>query len=170
MDKEKKGLEEKVGEVPQQTPQRSELSLSQKVARFLKNYAIDTSAKIAMWSPYMAALEASPLVGLDLDTILKVRGTSAIVDTLAARAYGKVLDWTRKTFNADKSALRSYTVDTATMIAYYGTLYAGYLKAMGADSEKILKAEGVGALAAIIGAKAFGTGLNKWRKKFGYQK
>ena len=62
----------------------------------VRNYMIDTSAKVGFYAPIMAAMEAYN--GLDGEQILKSRATAALIDVGLARVYGKTLDKTRKIF------------------------------------------------------------------------
>ena len=135
----------------------------------VRNYAIDTAAKLSCYAPVMATVEAG--MGLDANQIMRSRAMSAVVDLVIARGYGKVLDYTRKKFHAEKSELRSYLADTSAMIGTYVPAYTGILAANGADLTQI----GCGAAmcAAIIAATARPYAkyvLNKFRKAFGYAK
>ena len=99
-------IEREAEEIPEQ------ISLRDKLAYGVRNYLIDTSAKVGCYAPVMAAMEAYN--GLDGEQILQSRATAALIDVGVARVYGKTLDKTRKWFNAEKSKIRSYLVDTGT--------------------------------------------------------
>jgi len=135
----------------------------------VRNYAIDTTAKLSCYAPMMATVEAG--MGLDAEQIVKSRAMSAIVDLGAARICGKVMDYTRKKFHAEKGGLRSYLADTIAMIGTYVPTYAGILAANGADINQI--GCGAGICAGIIAATARPYGkyvLDSFRKALGYTK
>lgn len=142
-------------------------SWSQKLKDFGRNYAIDTSAKVACFAPFMASMEAYN--GLDADQILSARVMSVVVDVGVARVYGKARDIVRDKVNADKSPIRSYLADTLTMIGVYSPVYAGILAVSGAEPEQIGAALVMGAGIAAVIARPFGKYvLEPMRKKFGY--
>jgi hypothetical protein len=92
----------------------------------LKNYLVDTTAKVGTYALPMVIMEASK--GMDFDEILQSRTTVALADSVLARIYGKSLNYTRKKFNPEnKQGIRGYLVDTSTMLAIYVPAYAGIL-------------------------------------------
>ena len=163
-------LENKIETIEREAEETPEqLSLRDKLVYGARNYLIDTSAKVGCYAPIMAAMEAYN--GLDGEQILQSRATAALIDVGVARVYGKTLDKTRKLFKAEKSKLRSYLVDTATMVGVYSPVYAGILAATGADAKQIGGALLMGAGIAAVTARPFGKYvLNNWRKMWGYKK
>ncbi|MGV8141263.1 MAG: L-alanine exporter AlaE [Candidatus Woesearchaeota archaeon] len=137
----------------------------------VKNYIIDTSAKVGSYAPIMATMEACN--GLEGDQILQSRLTAAAVDSVVARVYGKTLDYVRQKLHAEpeKRSFKNYLIDTATMIGVYTPVYAGILYAAGADSKQILGAITMGAGFAAVTARPYAKYiLGPWRKKLGYKK
>jgi hypothetical protein len=136
----------------------------------LRNYAIDTSAKVVSYAPIMATMEAYN--GLDGDQILQSRLTAAAIDSVVARVYGKTLDYVRQKFKAEpeKRSLKNYIIDTTTMIGIYTPVYAGILYAAGADTKQVLSAIVMGAGIAAVTARPYAKYiLGPWRKKCGYK-
>lgn len=149
-------------------PQESR-SLAEMIKRSIRNYAIDTTAKVGCYAPVMATMEYYN--GLNGEQILQSRVTAALVDAGIARIYGKTLDKTRTLFKAEKNGWRSYVVDTATMIGVYSPVYAGILAAAGADAKQIGGALLMGAAIAAVTARPFGKYvLNNWRIMWGYKR
>lgn len=133
----------------------------------VRNYAIDTAAKLSFYAPMMATVEAG--MGLDAGQIMRSRAMSAIVDLGAARICGKVMNYTRKRFHAEKSRLRSYLADTTAMIGTYVPTYMGILAANGASLEQIGCGAGMCALSIAATARPYGKYvLDRFRKAFGY--
>lgn len=98
-----------------------------KLSNGLKNYLVDTSAKVGTYVIPMALMEASR--SLNLNEIIQSRTSVALIDAITARIYGKSLNYTRKKFNPElKVGFRGYIVDTSTMLAVYVPIYAGILK------------------------------------------
>lgn len=162
-------LENKLEQTIEREEKPAQLSFRNRLNYSIRNYLIDTSAKVGCYAPIMAAMEAYN--GLDVEQILQSRATAALIDFGVARVYGKTLDKTRKVFNAERSKLRSYLVDTATMVGVYSPVYAGILAAAGADAKQIGGALLMGAGIAAITARPFGKYvLNNWRKFWGYKK
>jgi hypothetical protein len=136
----------------------------------MRNYLIDTSAKIASYAPVMAAMEACD--GLDGKQILQSRLSAALVDTVVARAYGKTLDYVYHKFNANphEGGIRNYLIDTVTMVGVYTPVYAGILCAAGASGHQIGTALLMGAGIAAITAKPYAKYiLRPWRKLCKYK-
>jgi len=74
----------------------SERSRWQKTKDLGRNWAIDTATKTVGYAPFMAILEACH--GNDVGEILDLRAKSALVDSVAAKAYTFVADYAdRKT-------------------------------------------------------------------------
>jgi len=140
-----------------------------KLEMTVKDYAIDTSAKILFYAPVMAVMEAYN--GLNSDQIIQSRISAAVVDVGVARIYGKTLDSVRSKFHikSDSTGSKAYAVDTITMIGIYTPVYAGILAAAGADEKQIGYSLSMGAIIAAITARPFGKYvLNKWRNLLGY--
>ena len=113
-----KNLEEKV---------ENSFSWKSKIGNGIKNYLVDTTAKVGTYAIPMGSMEASK--GMDFNEILQSRTTVALADSVLARIYGKSLNYTRKKFNPEnKQGMRGYLVDTSTMLAVYVPAYAGILK------------------------------------------
>ena len=162
-------LENKIGNIGREEERPEQLSLNDRLKYRVRTYLIDTSAKVGCYAPVMAAMEAYN--GLDGEQILQSRATAALIDVGVARIYGKTLDKTRKILNAERSKLRSYLVDTATMVGVYTPVYASILAAAGADAKQIGGALLMGAGIAAVTARPFGKYvLNNWRKFWGYKK
>lgn len=145
-------------------------SLSEKVRQGIKNYAIDTTAKVGCYAPVMAAMEAYN--GLDGEQILQSRATAALVDTGVARVYTKTADYFFKKFNVDikKGGLKGWALDTVAMVGVYTPVYAGILAATGADAKQIGASLLMGAGIAATTSRPFRKyALMPWRKLWGYK-
>lgn len=127
-----------------------------------EKYLIDTSAKIIVFTPLMATLEAYK--GLELTQIIESRAGMALIDLGAARVYTKLRDKIKEKVEP-KNRVSEYLVNTLPMIAVYSPIYAGLLAASGAsyDQGKALLISGtiIVALTAQPFAKYF---LIPWRK------
>jgi hypothetical protein len=137
-------------------------SLLEKIKVGIENYLIDTSARLAIYTPLMSVMEAS--CGLDSNQIIRQRAASVVIDFFVGRIYGKTLSFVRKKVKP-KSWLGNYFVDTMSMIGVYSPVYVGMLAANGATSQQIkialVKATLIGMLTARPFAKYV---LNRWRK------
>ncbi|MFA6073438.1 MAG: hypothetical protein WC758_04960 [Candidatus Woesearchaeota archaeon] len=134
------------------------------IKREVKAYLVDTSAKVGTYVIPMGVIEASR--GLSLEQIIQSRTSVALADAVLGRAYGKLLNYTRKKCNTEeKKGLKSYLVDTATMLAVYDPAYMLILKSTGADWNQIESATlfltGILALTARPFSKYI---LDNWRK------
>lgn len=144
-------------------------NLEQKIRQGIRNYAIDTSAKVLAYAPIMASMEA--FNGLDKEQILQSRLSAAIVDAGVARVYGKVRDYVRDKFNIENSPIKSYLADTISMIGVYSPVYACILATAGADIKQISSALLMGAGIAALTACPYGKHiLTPFRNKMGYKK
>lgn len=133
------------------------------VSNSIKNYLIDTSAKVGAYALPMALMESCN--GLDASQVLASRATAAVVDAGVARIYGKARDFVRNKVHAEKSAVRSYLADTLTMIATYTPVYAAILKANGATNEQTAYSLVMGAGIAALTARPYGKYiLEPWRR------
>ncbi len=130
----------------------------------LKNYLVDTSAKVGTYALPMAAMEASQ--GLELDQIIQSRTSVALIDAVAAIIYGKSLNYARKKLNPEKKGgIRGYLVDTLTMIGVYAPIYAGILYSTGAENEQVASATGILCGILALTARPFSKYiLDPWRK------
>jgi len=99
-------------------------------------YLVDTSAKVGTYMVPMGLMEAYN--GLDLGQIIQSRTSVALADMFLGRIYGRALNYTRKKFKTEgKKGLKSYLVDTGTMLAVYDPAYATILAGTGANLEQI---------------------------------
>ncbi len=90
-------LESRIGEKP---------SFYERAEAGVKNWAIDTSAKVGCYAPLMGAMEAYN--GLEGDQILQSRATAALIDIGAARVYTRTADYLEeKTKTLDKPMARN---------------------------------------------------------------
>jgi len=135
--------------------------------REVKAYFVDTSAKVGTYAIPMALMEASR--GLDLEQIVQSRTTVALADAVLSRIYGKALNYTREKFGTEgKTGMKSYLVDTVTMLAVYDPAYALILQSCGADSEQTASAVGLLSVILALTARPFGKYvLDNWRKYWG---
>jgi hypothetical protein len=136
-----------------------------------QNWAIDTSAKVLTYAPLMGAMEAYN--GLEAEQILKSRAAAAVVDGAVARVYTKTADYLSDKFNVDlkNGGIKGWALDTAAMIGVYTPVYAGILKASGADNQQTVSALLMGAGIAALTSKPFRKyALMPWRNLCGYQK
>lgn len=139
-------------------------TLESKLFNGLKNYLVDTSAKVGTYVLPMAAMEASQ--GLEVDQIIQSRTSVALIDAIAARIYGKSLNYTRQKLNPEKrGGIRGYIVDTSTMMAVYAPIYAGILYSTGAENKQIASATGILCIILALTARPFSKYiLDPWRK------
>ena len=132
-----------------------------------KNWLVDTSAKVGAYAVPMGIMEASR--GLSLEQILQSRASVALADAVLGRIYGKTLNYTRKKFGTEgKTGIKSYLVDTATMLAVYDPAYALILEGCGADYDQIQSATAILSVILVCTERPFGKYiLNNWRKNWG---
>ena len=135
--------------------------------REVKGYLVDTSAKVGTYALPMGLMEASR--GLSLEQVLQSRASVALADAILGRIYGKALNYTRKKFGTEgKTGLKSYLVDTVTMLAVYDPAYVLILDTCGADSEQIKSATVILSVILAITARPFSKYiLDNWRKYWG---
>jgi hypothetical protein len=164
-------LEEKLSkETELEESDRAKSSLYEKAKYAGKNWAIDTSAKIAVFAPLMGAMEAYN--GLDAEQIVGARATSALVDTFVARAYTKTADYLCKKLSVDpkKGGIKAWAIDTASMIGTYAPVYTGILYANGANHDQVISANVMAAAIATITSRPFRKYvLFPWRKFCGFK-
>lgn len=145
-------------------------SLADRVKDSVKNYLIDTSAKVGCYAPIMAAMEAYN--GLDGDQILQSRATAALVDTAVARVYTKTADYLSKKYdvNLKDGGIKGWALDTTAMVGVYTPVYAGILAAAGADAKQIAYSLTMGAIIAACTSRPFRKyTLMPWRKLCRYK-
>ncbi len=135
--------------------------------REVKAYFVDTSAKVGTYAIPMGLMEASR--GLSLEQILQSRASVALADAVLGRIYGKALNYTRKKFGTEgKIGIKSYLVDTATMLAVYDPAYALILESCGADCDQIKSATVFLSVILALTARPFSKYiLDNWRKCWG---
>ena len=170
------------------------------IAYGVKNWAIDTSAKVVCYAPVMAAMEGYN--GLNSEQIIKSRLSAALTDAVVARVYTKTADYaedkTRKltpglsrayiklnnclagdklNFNEKKKIysnienIRNYSTDTCSMIGVYTPVYAGILYYAGADLNQMVSSLTAGAIIAAATSRPFRKyALKPWRKVCKYKK
>jgi len=149
--------------------ENSNASLCTRVKHSLKNWAIDTSAKAAVYTPMLATIEASQ--GLDTEQIIAARLTSLALDAGIARAYTKLADYGYNLYsvNMNKGGMKAWAVDTTAMVSTYGPVYAGILYAYGADAKQIAAASTLGIFMAALTSRPFRKYvLAPWRKYTGF--
>ncbi|MBS3074390.1 hypothetical protein J4447_02955 [Candidatus Pacearchaeota archaeon] len=178
----------------------SNISLSERIKQSVRNYLIDTSAKVVCYASLMAGMEAYN--GLNPEQILSSRTAAALVDAGAARIYTKTADYVEektkpltkkvsrssiKVMNALRKdnlnfgqmrgvyrtveGVRKYSADTASMIGVYTPVYAGILASTGADAKQIGASLLMGAGIAAATSRLFRKyALVPWRKLCGYKK
>jgi hypothetical protein len=136
------------------------------IKRETKAYLVDTSAKVGTYAVPMGIMEASR--GLSLEQIVQSRTSVALADAVLGRLYGKALNYTRrKTDTEGKTGIKSYVVDTATMLAVYDPAYMLILKSTGANLEQIESATLWLTGILMLTARPFSKHvLDKWRKKW----
>ncbi|MBN2052378.1 L-alanine exporter AlaE [Candidatus Woesearchaeota archaeon] len=130
----------------------------------LKNYLVDTSAKVFTYAVPMGIMEASR--GLSLEQVLQSRASVALADSVLGRLYGKTLNYTRKKFHTSNAkGFKSYLVDTVTMLAIYDPAYMIILKSAGADWNQIKSATAYLTGILILTARPFSKYvLDNWRR------
>lgn len=150
-------------------------SLEGKVSETLigevKNWAIDTSAKVACYAPVMASMEAYN--GLDAKQIIASRLGAAAVDVGVARLYTKTADYLSRKFNVDtkKGGILGWALDTAAMVGVYTPVYATILTAAGANPKQIGYSLLMGAGIAATTSRPFRKyALKPWRNYCGFKK
>lgn len=135
--------------------------------REFRAYLVDTSAKVGTYVIPMGLMEAYN--GLDFDQIVQSRISVAIADAVLGRVYGKFLNYTRKKFSTEgKEGLKSYLVDTGTMLAVYDPAYVAILAAAGANLEQIEGATFMLSVILATTARPFSKYiLDNWREYWG---
>ena len=136
----------------------------EKTKREFKAYLVDTSAKVGSYAIPMGLMEAYN--GLNFEQIIQSRASVALADAFLGRAYGKTLNYTRKKFNTEgKKGIKSYLVDTGTMLAIYDPAYALILASTGANLKQIGSATAMLSVILAITARPFNKYvLDNWRK------
>ena len=161
-----KSLENKL-----ESPIEQRAPMVERVRQGVRNYLIDTSAKVACYAPIMATMEAYN--GLDSEQILKSRATAALIDTGVARVYTKTADYLSKKYNVDlkKGGFKGWALDSAAMIGVYTPVYAGILAAAGADTKQITASLLMGAGIAAATSRPFRKyALMPWRNLLKYKR
>jgi len=146
-------------------------SFSERAGQGIRNYVIDTTAKVGCYTPLMAAMEAYN--GLNSEQILQSRVTATLVDAGVARVYTKTVDYLSKRFKVDikDGGLKGLALDTLAMVGVYTPVYAGILAAAGADTKQTCRSLAMGAGIAAITSRPFRKyALMPWRKLWGYKK
>lgn len=138
------------------------------VKKEVKAYLVDTSAKVGAYALPMGLMEASR--GLSLEQIVQSRASVALADAVLGRLYGKALNYTRKKCHTEEGKgpsylVKSYLVDTATMLAIYDPAYMLILKSTGANNEQIASATLCLTGILLLTARPFSKYvLDNWRK------
>ena len=137
------------------------------IKREIKGYLVDTSAKVGTYAIPMGLMEASR--GLSLEQIVQSRTSVALADAVLGRIYGKALNYAREKFGTEgEMGLKSYLVDTTTMLMVYDPAYALILQSCGADSEQTASAVGILSVILAFTARPFSKYvLDNWRKYWG---
>ena len=132
-----------------------------------KNYLVDTSAAIMVYTPLMASVEY--FSGMDSDEILKSRLFAAAANTIITRPYTIFREWWAKQWKADakSSKTKKFLVDTSAMVMVQTPLYSGILYSSGASLEDIAVALPSGLIVGALSGRPFGYVLDKWRKLWG---
>lgn len=140
-----------------------DLPWKSKVANEVKEYLVDTSAKVGTYTVPMALMESSQ--GLELNQIIQSRTLVVLIDGVAAKVYGKALNYTREKMNPEqKSGMRGYCVDTLTMIGVYAPIYAGILCSVGVENKQIASATSILCGVLAVTARPFSKYvLDPWR-------
>ena len=104
-----------------------------------------------------------------LEQIIQSRTSVALADAVLGRIYGKALNYARKKFETEgETGLKSYLVDTTTMLMVYDPAYALILQSCGADSEQTASAVSILSVILALTARPFSKYvLDNWRKYFG---
>ena len=145
----------------------TELSFVSRTKREFKAYLVDTSAKVGTYIIPMGLMEHYQ--GLSIKQIATSRLSVALADAVLARIYGKSLNLTRNVFETEgEDGIKSYFVDTTTMLGVYVPAYAGILVAVGADGDKIKGACAFLSVILAVTARPFNKYvLDRWRKYWG---
>lgn len=153
-------------EYSQKTPLGEGDRIRDKVYNGIKNYLVDTTAKVGTYVVPMGLMEYSQ--GLDFGQIIQSRTSVALIDAVAARIYGKTLNYTRKKFNPEsKGSVRGYIVDTTTMLGVYAPIYSGILYSVDAEPDEITSATAILCGILAVTARPFSKYiLDPWRKKW----
>ncbi|MDP1693965.1 MAG: L-alanine exporter AlaE [Candidatus Woesearchaeota archaeon] len=151
--------------------QHKESTLTEKIVQGFRNWAIDTSAKVGVYAPLMATMEAHN--GLEGEQIIQSRAAAALVDVGVARVYTKVADYLADKYKIDlkKGGLKACVLDTVAMVSTYTPVYAGILATTGADAKQISYSLLMGAGIATATSRPFRKYvLTPWRKLCGFKK
>ena len=150
---------------------REQSSIKERFYEGIKNWAIDTSAKVACYAPIMAGMEMYN--GLDGEQILKSRASAALIDVVAARIYTKAADYLSKKCKVDlkNGGVKGWALDTVAMVGVYTPIYAGILTVAGADAKQIIYSLTMGAVIAAGTSKPFRKyALMPWRNLCNYKR
>lgn len=137
----------------------------------LKNYLIDTSVKLAFYTPIMSTIEAAN--GLELDQIIQSRVSMALLDIGIARIYSKTADYLAELYDIDMKAggLKAWSLDTCVMAAVYNSFYAPLLAFAGSNTEQISYSVAAGIVVTAATVRPFRKyALIPWREKWNYKK
>jgi len=139
-------------------------SLAKKTVTQIKQYAIDTSASIAFYTPLLASSEYF-IAGMSTDKVFQSRLYAAGIHALTTRIYGKIREQWANTWHADPSSTwqKKLFVDSSISVLFQIPVYSTILYASGASSEEIITALPSGLLIGLTFGRGFGYFLDTWR-------
>ena len=139
-----------------------------KIRDCIRDYSIDTSARIVCYIPPLAAWEKF-VAGMDNKEVLNSRGLAILVNMLIARPYGKFREYWTKICKTDENSsfIRKFVTDTSGSVAFGLPTYFGVLYYSGASLEEILTALPFGVVLTATTGRIYGRFLDWYSKKLG---
>jgi len=123
-----------------------------------------------LWSNVVFRTNEYFLGGLRGDEFVKQRVGMSLFNLIFGGAFGKFRNyWAKNIMKATPNSSRFYKAvsDTAASVIFYGPLYIGLMKSLGASWEETASAFGGGLLTCAVTGRPYGWCQDKWRKLFG---
>ena len=138
------------------------------IKKQLRDYSIDTSARIMFYIPPLAAWEKF-VANMENKEVIKSRSLAVIVNLIIARPYGKFREYWAATCNTndESSKTRKFLTETIGSIIFGLPTYAGVLYCSGASKEEIITALPFGVMLTAVTGRIFGRFLDYYRKRLG---
>jgi hypothetical protein len=134
-----------------------------------KGWVVDTSLAV-LWSNVIFGPNEYILGGLRGSEFVKQRVGMSLFNLVFGGAFGKFRNyWAKNIMKATPNSSRLYKAvnDITASVIFYGPLYVGLMKSLGASWEETFAALGGGVLTCTIAGRPYGWCQDKWRKLFG---
>ena len=145
----------------------SYLHANKKIAR---DYMIDVCCGLTFFTPLMATEEY--ISGMDAKEIISSRSISAVQGIFTTKIYTDFREFWAGYWNvnAESSSKKKFAVDTSAMLILQIPLYSAILFFSVASLEEAETAMPLSLCIGFMSGRAYGSFLDKWRKKFGGKK